>query len=146
MQAAGLDHAHLQYRETWMSPTATAGLPEDEVKERIHAVIKNLDPTFDLPDTAEGIETLTHVRTREDWEPVLAWLGNAKQFEVHQQPGWCTPSPPSARAAADAWQRVRFSLRKPVLATCQVLTAVAEFCSGVSSRKPSSAVHSLGRI
>ena len=107
VQAAGLDPEHIRYRETWMSPAATSGMSEDQVKERIHAVMKGLEPSFDLPDTAEGIETLTHVRTPEDLVPVLAWLGNAKQYAARPQPGWSTPAPPNARAAAEAWQRVR---------------------------------------
>ena len=107
MQASGVDAATLQYREQWMSPAGTASLPEDAVKERIHAVIKALDATFDLPDTSEGIETLTHVRTADDVAAVLAWLGAAKQQGGPGQVGWGTPPPASAQAAAAAWMQVR---------------------------------------
>jgi hypothetical protein len=89
-----------------MSATATAGLAAEAVNERIHAVMKSLDPTFDLPDTSEGIETLTHVRTAEDLEQVLSWLSVAMQYSSNTQPGWSTPAPAAAQEAANAWLRV----------------------------------------
>ena len=100
MQAVGVPPDHLKYREHWMSPASTATLSEDDTKERIHSVIQRLDSSFELPDTAEGIETLTHLRTDDDQSSILAWLGTAAQGKAV---GWATPPPPAAKAAADAW-------------------------------------------
>ena len=108
VQAAAVEPAQLQYREQWMSPAATAALGEDAAKERIHQVIKNLDASFDTPDTSEGIQTLTHVREAQELERVLAWLGPARQAAGSGGAlGWATAPPASAQAAADAWLRVR---------------------------------------
>lgn len=106
MQAVGVPADHLKYREHWMSPANTANLSEGDAKERIHSVIQRLDNTFELPDTAEGIETLTHLRTDEDQNSILAWLNTAVQHGQAQSIGWATPPPASAQATADAWYQV----------------------------------------
>lgn len=99
-----------------MSKAATADMDDEQARARVHEVIRMLDNTFDVPSTTEGIEVLTHVRTDEDLEQVLIWLGPAVQQAAidqvnGQQPlGWSTPPPPSAKAAADAWLQARISM------------------------------------
>jgi len=98
-----------------MSKAATAEMDDEEARARVHEVIRMLDNSFDVPSTTEGIEVLTHVRTDEDLEQVLTWLGPAVQQAAidqvnGQKPlGWSTPPPASAKAAADAWMQVRLA-------------------------------------
>jgi hypothetical protein len=112
LQASSVDPAQLQYREQYMSIAATSGMDEEQARARVHEVIRMLEPTFDIPSTAEGIEMLTHIRCQDDLAQVLTWLGPAVQQTAMQAngrkvPGWSTPAPPSAKAAADAWALVR---------------------------------------
>lgn len=115
LQATAVEPAHLQYREQYMSKAATADMDDEQARGRVHEVIRMLDKTFDVPSTTEGIEVLTHVRTDEDLEQVLQWLGPAIQQAAidqvnGQKPlGWSTPAPSSAKVAADAWMQVRTS-------------------------------------
>jgi hypothetical protein len=104
LQAKAVEPTHLQYRDQWMSPANTADLNEDQVRDRIHEVIKNLDSTFDVPSTAEGLDMLTHVRSHDDVEQVIAWLGAARQYALGHKPGWATP-PPSRLLGASAVTR-----------------------------------------
>jgi hypothetical protein len=69
--------------------------------------MKILDPSFDIPDISEGIDTLTHIRSQVDMDQVTTWLGNARQHVGAGVPGWSTNPPASAKAAADHWMRVR---------------------------------------
>jgi hypothetical protein len=107
VQASAIDPNYLQYREKWLSPEATANLAEDQAREQIHNAMKILDPSFDIPDISEGIDTLTHIRSQADMDQVTTWLGNARQHVSAGVPGWSTNPPPSAKAAADHWMRVR---------------------------------------
>jgi hypothetical protein len=103
MQAKAVDPTHLQYREQWMAPASTTSLTEDQVRDRIHEVMKNLDSSFDIPSTAEGLEMLTHVRSHDDVEQVVAWLGAARQCaSLGHKPGWATPPPARLLGAAAA--------------------------------------------
>lgn len=92
-----------------MSPEATAAMTDAEAQDRVHAVIKALDPSFDLPDTSEGIRTLTHIRSGDDLQKVLSWLSEARQFALYRRPGWASAPAAAAQAAAAAWTHVRSS-------------------------------------
>lgn len=99
-QAKAVDPTHLKYREQWMAPSNTAELSADQVRDRIHEVVANLDSSFDVPSTAEGLEMLTHVRSHDEVDQLATWLGAAHQQAPGQGTGWATPPPTRLLAAA----------------------------------------------